>query len=101
LVPLPKSTLYVVRSTNRDLSRFEEQLPHHLAWVNEHATAGVFLFSGPLENRYDGGIIIARTESREALDRILCKDPFLTSGVSSQEVLTFNAFFGSQAHMLT
>jgi uncharacterized protein YciI len=98
---LPKSTLYVILSTNRDLSRFEEQLPNHLAWVNEHAAAGVFLFSGPLENRYDGGIIIARAESREAIDLILGKDPFLTSGISTQEVLTFNALFGAQAHVLT
>jgi uncharacterized protein YciI len=97
---LHKSTLYVVRTTNRDLSRFEEQLPNHLAWVNEHATSGAFLFSGPLESRFDGGIIIARTESRDALDLILRSDPFLTSGVSSHEVLTFNALFGSQAHVL-
>jgi uncharacterized protein YciI len=100
LIPLLSSTLYVIRTANNDLSLYEEQLPNHLAWVQEHAASGVFLFSGPQENRFAGGIIIARAASRDALDLILSSDPFLTSGVSSHEVLTFDARFGSQVHLL-
>jgi uncharacterized protein YciI len=98
---MTKSTLYVIRTTNRDLSKFEEQLPAHLAWVKKNATSGVFLFSGPLENRSEGGVIVARAKSREALDLILRNDPFLTSGVATHEVLTFDARFGSQTHIFS
>jgi uncharacterized protein YciI len=100
MIPLLSSTLYVIRTTNTDLSRYEDQLPNHLTWVQEYAASGVFLFSGPQENRFDGGVIIARAESRDALDLILSRDPFLTSGVSLHEVLAFDARFGSQAHLL-
>ncbi len=98
---MTNSTVYVIRTTNHDLSRYEEQLPHHLTWVKEHVASGTFLFSGPQENRFDGGVIIARAASREALDLILQSDPFRTSGVSTHDVVAFNALFGSLAHTLT
>jgi uncharacterized protein YciI len=93
--------LHVIHLTNTDLTRYEELLPAHVGWVKKHAAAAVFLFAGSLEDRTAGGMIVAKTESRAALDEILRDDPFLIHGVATHEVVTFNVSLGSSAHTLS
>lgn len=95
-----RPVLHVITLRNTNLARHQEQLEPHVGWVRKHANAGVFLFAGSFETRSAGGMIIARTESREALDRILRDDPFLIHGVATHEVATFNVSLGAHAHML-
>jgi uncharacterized protein YciI len=92
--------LYIIRSTNTDLSRYDEHIDGHRAWVNKHAAGPTFLFCGPLEERTEGGAIIAQAESREALDRILAEDPFLINGVATHDVMTLVVTRGFYAHIL-
>jgi uncharacterized protein YciI len=97
---MARPVLHVVRLTNTDLSHYDEHFQAHIAWVKQHAEAAVFLFAGSLEDRTAGGMIIAKTESRAALDRILRDDPFLIHGVATHEVTTFNVSLGCNAHTL-
>jgi uncharacterized protein YciI len=81
--------LYVIRLLNVDMSQYDEHVGPHVAWVDRHATASNFLYAGPLEERREGGVIIAQAPSREALDTILSSDPFRLNGVATHEVIPF------------
>jgi len=98
---MAQPVLHVVRLMNTDMTHYDEHFAAHIAWATEHANAGEFLFAGSLfENRQAGGMIVARTESRAALDRILRDDPFLVHGVAVHEVMSFNVSLGCNAHTL-
>jgi uncharacterized protein YciI len=97
---MDKPLLYIIRLTNTDMSRYDEQIDGHRAWVNKYASGPTFLFCGPLEDHTVGGAIIAQAESREALDRILAEDPFLVNGVATHEVITLVVTRGYHAHIL-
>jgi uncharacterized protein YciI len=97
---MDRPALHVVKLTTIDVMRHEEHLAEHKEWVRKHADAGAFLYGGSFENRSEGGMIIARTESRAALDTILREDPFLVHGAVMHEVTTFNVSLGCQAHTL-
>lgn len=92
--------LYVIRLTNIDLREYEQQIVPHTDWVAKHVETGTFLYAGPLEVRKDGGMIVARTGSREALDRILAADPFLTNGIATHEVMSFIVTRGANISQL-
>lgn len=62
--------------------------PHMLHFFEEQYDAGVFLASGRRVPR-TGGVILARAESREALDTLLECDPFAQAGAARYEVVEF------------
>lgn len=68
--------LYVIDLTYRaDLSEIDRLLEAHRDFLKQHYAAGVFLASGPKVPR-NGGIILARGDSREAIERVVEQDPF-------------------------
>jgi uncharacterized protein YciI len=92
--------MFVICLANQDLTHYAEVVGDHTAWVDKHAAAEIFLYAGPLEERTAGGMIVAHAESREALDLILCDDPFLIHGIATHEVLTFVPTRGRNFHAL-
>jgi uncharacterized protein YciI len=62
----------------------------HIAWLNEHYDAGRFVVSGRQVPR-TGGVIVARGDDREEIERIAASDPFVSGGVATCEVVQFRA----------
>ena len=60
----------------------------HMAWLNEQYAAGRFVVSGRQIPR-TGGVILARGDDREEMERIAASDPFVTGGVATVEVIQF------------
>jgi len=96
-----KPIAYVIELKKADLTHYDEQIEIHKGWINKHCAAGTFLLSGPTGDRTQSGIIIARAESRAALDAILSEDPLLQAGVVTHEVTPFTAAVGAHAHLLS
>ncbi|MBA4118517.1 MAG: GTP cyclohydrolase [Candidatus Puniceispirillum sp.] len=60
----------------------------HMAFLDRFYGAGVFLMSGPQAPR-QGGVILARCESKEKLEEILAQDPFQSHELATYEVIAF------------
>jgi uncharacterized protein YciI len=76
----------LIVSYTAPLAEVEKILADHLAWVADHYADGTFLVSGR-QNPRTGGFIIARGDDREAIERIIATDPFVTKGVATYTVL--------------
>ncbi|MGZ9934436.1 YciI family protein [Streptomyces sp. NC-S4] len=68
----------------------EEQMDAHIAWLDGHYAAGVFLASGRKVPR-DGGVILAGGVSRAEIERIAAEDPFTVAGVCAYTITEFIA----------
>ena len=62
----------------------------HVAWLREHYDAGRFVVSGRQVPR-TGGVILARGDDRDEIERIAASDPFVSGGVATCEVVQFRA----------
>lgn len=75
-------------------SKAKRFMPAHLEWLQRGYDNGVFLVSGSLKPELGGGII-AHNITREALDKLLQDDPFVTPEIieivpsKADERLTF------------
>lgn len=71
-----------------DISEIERFLPAHIAYLDRHYAANEFLMSGR-KNPRTGGVIIAVTETLQALDKILDDDPFKINNLAHYEITEF------------
>jgi len=82
--------LYVIDLTYRaDLAEADRLLEPHRVFLKQHYAAGVFLASGPKVPRV-GGVILARGDSREAIERVVDLDPFKAEGVADYSITEFS-----------
>ncbi|MFJ2115475.1 YciI family protein [Streptomyces sp. NPDC087850] len=72
------------------LERVDALLDAHLTWMRAGYDSGVFLASGR-KNPRDGGVILAVGEDREAVERLVAADPFVTGGVCAYRITEFVA----------
>ncbi|MET9364351.1 YciI family protein [Streptomyces sp. NPDC006632] len=72
------------------LDRIDALLDSHVAWLDEHYAAGVFIASGRKEPR-DGGVILAVGDDRAAIEEVVASDPFLVDGLCTYRVTEFLA----------
>lgn len=77
-----------------DLADIDAAMKAHMRWLNAQYAAGHFLVSGRKIPR-DGGVIIARGSSRDAVEAIAAQDPFVAQGLATVRVVEFRA---SQKH---
>jgi uncharacterized protein YciI len=81
--------MFVVTLTyTAPLSRIDELITEHRAWLDRGYAAGVLLASGAQEPRV-GGVLLARAVSRVELDAVLAEDPFARAGVATYQVVRF------------
>lgn len=76
------------------LERLDAHMTDHVKFLNTYYKQHVFLTSGRQVPR-TGGIIIARADSREELERIMAEDPFCKNGLAE---VTIVEFLNSQMH---
>ncbi|MCJ2186621.1 YciI family protein [Novosphingobium beihaiensis] len=70
-------------------------LPDHAAWLKANHAEGRFLAWGRKVPR-DGGIILARGESREAVAALAATDPFVAGGAAEVEVIEWSPTFAGE-----
>jgi uncharacterized protein YciI len=74
----------------RPLEEVDALMREHVAWLNEHYDTGRFVVSGRRVPR-TGGVIVARGDERDEIERIATTDPFVSGGVATCEVIQFRA----------
>ena len=78
----------VTLSYTAPLEQIDAQLAAHREWLDRGYADGVLLASGAQVPR-TGGVLLARAESREALDAVLAEDPFNKAGLATYQVVRF------------
>jgi len=77
-------------SYTRPLAEVDAVMRDHVRWLDEHYDAGRFVVSGRQIPR-TGGVIVARGDDREEIERIAASDPFVREGVATCEIVQFRA----------
>lgn len=72
----------------RPLAEIDALMGEHVAWLKTHYASGLFIASGRQLPRR-GGIILARSGDRAALDAALAADPFVAQGAATVSVVEF------------
>jgi uncharacterized protein YciI len=80
----------VILSYKKPIEDVERVTPAHRAYLDDYYAKGVFVISGRQTNQ-QGGVIIAKSESKEALESILALDPFKIEGIAEYTVYEFSA----------
>ena len=71
-----------------ELTKIDENMRAHMAFLKKHYAAGRFLVSGRKVPR-EGGIILALGESREEIEAIVKEDPFVARGLAEFRIIEF------------
>jgi len=81
--------MFVITSEYRKPVEFIDQyLEEHRKFLDQYIGKGVILVAGRKVPR-TGGVIIARAESKEAMEKIMGEDPFSLHGIAVYEVTEF------------
>jgi uncharacterized protein YciI len=81
---------YVVEITfTAPLTRIEEILPQHRAFLQTGYDRGWLLMSGPLQPR-TGGLVVARSPSLEEIQSFFRQDPYQLNGVATYRFVEFS-----------
>ena len=72
----------------RPLEELDALMAQHVAWLKRHYDSGLFIASGRQVPR-KGGVILARSGDRDALEAVLAQDPFVQNGCARSTVLEF------------
>lgn len=83
--------MFVIKVTYpdpNDLSRVEQFLTGHRAFLNKYYQEGIFLMAGRCVPR-TGGIIISLLNDKAQLEQILQEDPFYTEKVANYDLIEF------------
>jgi uncharacterized protein YciI len=84
------SMFVLLLSYIRPLEEVDALMREHVAWLNEHYKSGRFVVSGRRIPR-TGGVIVARGDDRDEIERVVATDPFVSKGVATCEVIHFRA----------
>jgi uncharacterized protein YciI len=81
--------MFVVELTYKaSLEEIDAAMKAHMVFLRRHYASGAFVMSGRKVPR-DGGIILVRGESREAVEALMAEDPFCKRGLAELRVIEF------------
>jgi uncharacterized protein YciI len=81
--------MFVVELTYKvSLEEIDAAMKAHMVFLRRHYASGAFVMSGRKVPR-DGGIILVRGESREAVEALMAEDPFCKRGLAECRVTEF------------
>lgn len=72
----------------RPLEELDALMDDHVAWLKTHYASGLFIASGRQAPR-KGGVILARSGDRAALEAVLAEDPFTRHGAARADIVEF------------
>jgi len=70
------------------LAEIDASMAAHMRFLKKHYASGHFIVSGRKVPR-DGGIILAKGDSREQIEAIMREDPFCARGLADVRVIEF------------
>ena len=71
-----------------DLKLVDQHLEEHIEFLKKYYKAGLFLLSGRKVPR-TGGVIMAKSDSKEELLKVLSEDPFYREELAKYEITEF------------
>jgi uncharacterized protein YciI len=74
----------------KPLVEVDALMRRHMAWLDAQYEAGRFVVSGRRIPR-TGGVILACGDDREEIEALAAKDPFVSGGVATCEIVQFRA----------
>ena len=74
----------------RPLDEIDRAMARHVEFLERGFRADLFVAAGRREPR-EGGVIVARSPSREALEALMVHDPFIAEGLARYEILEFRS----------
>jgi uncharacterized protein YciI len=74
----------------KPLAEVDALMRRHVAWLDAQYDAGRFVVSGRRIPR-SGGVILARGDDRDEIEALAAKDPFVSGGVATCEIIQFRA----------
>jgi uncharacterized protein YciI len=74
----------------KPLAEVDALMRRHMAWLDAQYDAGRFVVSGRQIPR-SGGVILARGDDRDEIEALAAKDPFVSGGVATCEIIQFRA----------
>lgn len=81
--------MFIINLTYKvSLDQVDTMLEDHVEYLNEQYEAGYFLASGR-KNPRNGGVILAKVESRQFVEEIIKKDPFHKHDLADYELIEF------------
>ena len=78
----------VLLTYNRPLTEIDAAMKKHVAFLEECYRSGKFIASGRQVPRR-GGVILAVTKSRDELETLMQRDPFVSEGLATFEIVEF------------
>jgi uncharacterized protein YciI len=72
-----------------DLSEIDAHMRAHMTFLKKYYASGHFVVSGRKVPR-DGGIIVAKAQSRAEIEAIAHEDPFFKHGLVDIRIVEFN-----------
>ena len=72
------------------LAEIDAEMAMHMIFLKKHYDSGHFLVSGRKVPR-DGGIILAVGRSRDEIEAIISRDPFVEKGLADVRITEFRA----------
>ncbi|MFD2101175.1 YciI family protein [Flagellimonas iocasae] len=81
--------MFIIELTYKvELEQIDQFLGPHIAFLNEQYKLGTVVASGRKVPR-TGGIIFAKTDSKETLEEIIAKDPFYQNDLADYTITEF------------
>jgi len=74
----------------RPLEEIDREMAAHAAWLDKGYADGTFIASGRRVPR-NGGVILCRGDSVEAIRLLMREDPFQRLGLATLELIPFDA----------
>lgn len=78
------------------LERIDALMGRHVAWLKEQRDADIFLAWGRKVPR-DGGLILARGETRADMEEVAKNDPFVMEGAAEAQVIEWAPSFAADS----
>jgi uncharacterized protein YciI len=79
--------MYILTLTYlKPVEELDRLMDGHVAWLKTHYASGLFIASGRRVPR-TGGVILARSGDRAALDAAIAQDPFVTHEAARCDVV--------------
>ncbi len=89
------TTLYLILLTYvRPPDEVAAHLEEHRAYLRRAYAAGWFIVSGP-RTPAEGGVILARGASENAVRAMIHADPFSQQGIAAYQVIAFDALWSA------
>ena len=85
---LKQNLFIIILRYKASLEKIDALRASHLEFLQHHYDSNIFITSGPQVPR-NGGIILAKCDTKDRLQAIITKDPFAINDLATYEIIEF------------